>query len=193
MSDFTIDPPEVPQVVTPDDGGGFGLPPVPGDGFGAGEGDAFGVGELDDAPEATEATIRLLLTQCGRLGNTFGHDEDVPDQWKFTAEELEAIVPPLTRIVNRRRVLRVLVARGDGLFVTLAMGGYFARNIEDGRIARKERGEEEDHGELAGQAGGAGAGGEAQGAAFSERRDGGSWGAGVHPDEVAGVGHDAGG
>jgi hypothetical protein len=132
--DLGIEPPERPQVGGADD---YDDDAPPFDAPAGGAGEVFF--EEDLPPEATEETVRLFLTGAGRFANRAAADVDVPDQWKFTDDELAAIVPPLTRIVNRRIWLRRLVAASDPLWLGLALAEYGARNLEDGRDARRAR------------------------------------------------------
>jgi len=175
-----IEAPDLPQPPDLDDGSGWadpaGFDPVP-----------FADPVVDDTPEATDAQIRLLLEFAGAdlLGAAIA-DDDVDGHWEFTADELDAIVPPLTRIVNRRPALRRLVAHGDGVFVVAGLARYARRNLSDGAKARRTR--EEDHGIVYRQDRDVSAGDPTPGQRVDSTSPGQPWGAGVGADEAAGLG-----
>lgn len=182
---LAIAPPEAPSAGTAgSDDPWAPLAPPSTDGGGDPMLDAL---EDADAPEATEDQVRDLLKGTGSLAHRFAGDDDVPDHWRFTDDELDRLVPPLTRVVNRRAPLRRLVAKGDGLFVALVMGEYFDRNLTDGADARRARKEihvgdvrAEDRDVPAGDPS-PGGDGEPDGA---DR----PWGAGLAPGEADGIG-----
>jgi len=91
------------------------------------------------APMVTEDAVREVLAGAGKTIGNFAGDPDVDGHWHFTDDELAALVPPLTRVVNRTPRLRTAVAKGEGLLVVLNLAGYVGRNVDDGRVAKKER------------------------------------------------------
>lgn len=147
VADLTVGEPGVPRVEDLGDAG-----------------DELAGDELhvdDVAPLVTEDVVRGVLEGAGATVGNFVGDVDVPEHWHFTDDELAALVPPLTRVVNRTPRLRAAVAKGEGLLVLLNMAGYVGRNLEDGRQAKKERrGDiERETGRAAGPTGHAAAGG----------------------------------
>jgi hypothetical protein len=48
--------------------------------------------------------------------------------WAYTQEDLEAIAPPLTNILNRYDATRAAAAAGDELALAIAFGGYASRS-----------------------------------------------------------------
>lgn len=91
-----------------------------------------GVVDVDAAPLelVPEATIRSLLMAQGSLVHGLVAIEKGTDEWVWLEHELAAIVPPLTRIVNRYPVLQKAAVAGDPLAVAVAMGGYGRRSME---------------------------------------------------------------
>jgi hypothetical protein len=121
-----------------------GPPPRPETQAGTGEDAAAAFEPVDDVqlvPEVDERTVRALLQGLGYAASTIGADEDVPDQWKFTATELDGLTPPLTRIINRRPKWRAAVARGDEAVVVMILASYGGRNVQAGREAKEARDE----------------------------------------------------
>lgn len=93
----------------------------------------------DDAPEVHSDTVRNVLVALGAgLGYVAG-DEDVPDAWRFKPSELDALVPPLTSVINRTPKLRAAVARGDYAVIGIHLAAYGGRNLGDLRRARRNR------------------------------------------------------
>ena len=66
---------------------------------------------------------------------------DAGDLWEFTDRELDELVPPLTRIINRRPALRAAVIRGDEATVGVVLASYLGRNFADRRRVRRVRDE----------------------------------------------------
>jgi hypothetical protein len=135
---------------------------------------------VDNKPEIPaeleEGMVRGVLKAMGSAGNAIGHDEDVPNQWKFTDAELDGLTPPLTRYINRIPKLREAVVKGDQLTIAMYLGGYLGRNFEDGRKAKKARKKAEDEQQ-----------GEASKPANGARAQAGSGGGGSSVDAQAGV------
>lgn len=109
------------------------------------------LGELDyaddlelegEAPPVADSAVRAILIALGAGATQLVGDPDVPRHWQFTPDELDGIVPPLTRIVNNRPALRAAVARGDHLAVGIHLAGYAGRNIGDLQRARTARGDD---------------------------------------------------
>lgn len=99
---------------------------------------------VQDPPEAAgpasiEGTIRALLKGATNLANYFGADEDLPDQWRFTDDELALLVPALARWAWRVPKVRALVETGDAAVAIPVLLGYLTRNVIDGARARRAR------------------------------------------------------
>jgi hypothetical protein len=135
LADLTVGPQPTPQVRprAPEE-----LPPAEVDSL------------LEESvPQVDESVVRTMLRALGGgLGFALG-DDDVVDHWRFTERELDDLVPPLTRIVNRNVKLRRAVIRGDEMAVAVALGGYMGRNISEGNKARKVRRERDGEVEVA--------------------------------------------
>lgn len=94
---------------------------------------------LEDAPHVDEALVEGLLRSLGGGLEYVAGDPDVPEHWRFTDRELRDVVPPLTRIINRRPQLRRAVARGDEMAVAIVLAGYAGRNVAAGQAAKEVR------------------------------------------------------
>jgi hypothetical protein len=93
----------------------------------------------EEAPHVDEHLVEGLLRSLGGgLGYVAG-DPDVANHWRFTEQELRDVVPPLTRIINRRPQLRRAVARGDEMAVAIVLAGYAGRNVAAGQAAKEVR------------------------------------------------------
>lgn len=125
IADLTVGPPTPPQV-----------------GVDVGDAEAY---ELDDVgvdvPHVDEAMVRALVAGMGNAANYVAGDDDVPELWRFTDRELDDLIPPLTRIINRRPALRQAVIRGDEMAVAIVLAGYAGRNYADLKAAQEARGE----------------------------------------------------
>lgn len=95
----------------------------------------------DEAPEAHPDTIRNVLAAIGMGVGAVVGDDDVPDHWRFTDRELDALVPPFTSIVNRTPALRAAVAKGDYAVIAIHLAAYGGRNMGDLKRAQRNRGE----------------------------------------------------
>lgn len=169
-ADLTIGPPPEPEVESTPAVDDVGL-------------DVDDLGGLESAPHIDESIVRSLLKGLGGAVGYVAGDDDVPEHWRFTDGELDALVPPLTRIINRRPQLARAVARGDEATVALVLAGYAGRNVAAGRKAKEARGERD------GEAGPAAAAGDADARRVVGRHgwDGGD-GRGVHPAAAGGLG-----
>ncbi len=93
-----------------------------------------------EVPEVPEAVVRGILASAGAvLAMTPLADPDVPEHWSFTERELDALTPPMTRIVNARPALRQAAAHGDEVTVAVQLLGYGGRNLLAGSAARRAR------------------------------------------------------
>lgn len=85
----------------------------------------------------TEPIVRSLLEGCAGMASMLVNPVHVPGLWKFRPDELDQIVPPLTRIANRSEGARKLLLQGDWIALGLATGPYVGRNLSDWRTARE--------------------------------------------------------
>jgi hypothetical protein len=90
-----------------------------------------------------EALVRRVLRSAGGAANAVIGDEDVPDHWRFTTDELDELVPPLTKFINRTPQLVVAMQHGDELAMLQTLSGYGFRNYMAGRTAQESRRERE--------------------------------------------------
>jgi ABC-type Fe3+ transport system substrate-binding protein len=77
----------------------------------------------------TESQIRDLLFTQGSATNFFFRLDPEDDTWKHTEDDLKAIAPPLTRILNRYDATRAAAAAGDEIALGTALFNYGARNV----------------------------------------------------------------
>ncbi|PZR70112.1 MAG: hypothetical protein DLM63_00205 [Solirubrobacterales bacterium] len=111
--------------------------------FIADPGPAFDPEQAPDAPELEfedeialelqegwqEETIRSLLVTQGNVTHALlkvGADDG--ETWKHTQDDLRAIAPPMTRILNRYDATRAAAAAGDEIALAAAVAAYGARN-----------------------------------------------------------------
>lgn len=76
-----------------------------------------------------ESQVREFLTMQGQVTHAVlrvGPDDT--ESWIHTEQDLKAIAPPLTRILNRYDATRAAAAAGDELVLIAAVGRYGARN-----------------------------------------------------------------
>ena len=85
--------------------------------------------ELVAVEEWEEKQVRELLTLQGEIAHAFlSAGEDDKDTWIHTERDLNAIAPPLTRIMNRYDAMRAAAAAGDEILLASAVSRYGARN-----------------------------------------------------------------
>lgn len=76
-----------------------------------------------------ESTIRSLLKTQGNVTHHFLKvGDDDTESWKQTEDDLAAMAPPLTRILNRYDATRAAAAAGDEIALAAALTAYGARN-----------------------------------------------------------------
>lgn len=80
-----------------------------------------------------EKQIKELLTTQGNGTNWLLRLDVDDDTWKHTQDDLAAIAPPLTRILNRFDATRAAAAAGDELALGTALFNYGARNVTQRR------------------------------------------------------------
>lgn len=106
--------------------------PQPAEAAEAVAGAATAAGAPDDIiPNVDEGTVRSILQGAGFVLNTLDRParSEVPEIWRWLPEELDQIVPPLTRAANRSEALRRALVHGDIVAISLALGTYGARNV----------------------------------------------------------------
>lgn len=108
--------------------------------------DPFG----EPAPLVDERQVRGLCKSLSGVLSALVGDPDVDRHWRFTDDELDELVPPLTRYINRTPRLLVAVEKGNELEIALVLAGWAGRNITDGQRAREVRRERQRETEGAG-------------------------------------------
>jgi hypothetical protein len=94
--------------------------------------------------DVTEAQVRELLIAQGALVHGFLAIEKGSEEWVWLQAELDAIVPPLTRIVNRYDFLRRAAEHADPLPIGMALFSYTQRSLaERGRTQAEHVASEE--------------------------------------------------
>lgn len=68
------------------------------------------------------------MTQGNVTHAIFKVGPDDKETWKQTEEDLHAIAPPMTRLLNRYDVTRAAAAAGDEIALVAALTAYSARN-----------------------------------------------------------------
>lgn len=95
----------------------------------------------DLLPAWEEDAVRSILTAQGQLVHGVAGVAD--DDWIYLQHELDAIAPPLTRILNRVPALRAAAEAGDGIAVMIGLGGYSVRSYTARRAELQARAAEE--------------------------------------------------
>lgn len=113
-----------PMVGPPEKAMGAIPPPPPPD---LSDDQAPDVAEL--VPEVSEGMVRSILMGLGSVANLIDRQPAAPQLWKFTSDELDQLVPPLTRIANRNDVVRRALLHGDLVVIAMALGQYGTRNF----------------------------------------------------------------
>jgi hypothetical protein len=89
---------------------------------------------VDEPPIALAwdvAVVEGCLTAQGQVLHTaIGKAET---EWIYTRDELKAIAPPLTRILNRYDATRAAAGTGDEIALLLGLVGYTGRSIQERR------------------------------------------------------------
>jgi hypothetical protein len=101
----------------------------------------------EPAPELLDAAwdpevVKGLLTAQGQALHTFAGKG--ADDWVYTRDELRAIAPPLTRILNRYDATRMAAATGDEFALIIGLTGYVGRSITVRRDALRELRDDEE-------------------------------------------------
>ncbi len=144
VAELGVAPPKPPETATPP---ADAKPPTPRPPRARTTADADRAAVFPPAPApegvlvagVDESTVRSMLRSgSGMLGALIG-DDDVPRHWRFTEDELNELVPPLTRYINRTPRLLVAAAHGDELTILLTVAQWTGRNVADARNARDAR------------------------------------------------------
>lgn len=76
-----------------------------------------------------EETVRDLLRGQGALVHALFAVDPASTEWVYVQAELDAIAPPLTRIVNRYQALAAIAKHGDVAGVGLGLFAYGKRSL----------------------------------------------------------------
>jgi hypothetical protein len=95
----------------------------------------------DALPAWEEDAVRSILTAQGNL--VHGVAGVAEDDWIYLQHELDAIAPPLTRILNRVPALRAAAEAGDGIAVMIGLGGYTVRSYTARRAELQAQAQEQ--------------------------------------------------
>lgn len=78
-------------------------------------------------------TIKAVLEAKGSALHSLAGKAEA--DWAYTSQELRAIAPPLTRILNRYDATRVAAGGGDELALILGFTGYTMRSFQERKQA----------------------------------------------------------
>lgn len=90
-------------------------------------------GETGIEVEWDAGVVKSMLTAQGSALHAVAGKAD--EDWLYTKDELAAIAPPLTRILNRYDATRVAAATGDELSLILGLSGHTMRSLQERRAA----------------------------------------------------------
>jgi hypothetical protein len=79
--------------------------------------------------------VKAILTAKGVLLHGALAVDKQSTEWVYTQADLQAIAPPLTRILNRYEPTRVAAGAGDEMALGIGLLGYAARSISERRRA----------------------------------------------------------
>lgn len=94
--------------------------------------------DLAEVPPVSELQVRDMLDGLGRAASvpfSFG----VAGLWRFERDELDGLVPPLTRVINKRPTLARAVHNGDQIAVALQLSAYAGKRVDRVAEVRKRR------------------------------------------------------
>jgi hypothetical protein len=86
-------------------------------------------GETGIEVEWDPAVVKSMLQAQGSAVHAVVGKAD--EDWLYTKDELAAIAPPLTRILNRYDATRVAAATGDELALILGLTGHTMRSLQE--------------------------------------------------------------
>lgn len=106
---------------------------------------------LEWTPERAGAIVRaggfLLHTADPVARDQVAHELEI-DLWRATEDDVSAIAPPLSRILNRYAPARRLAGVSDEMELAFGMIGYLRENLADrGRIVTTKRHRDNDQGQ----------------------------------------------
>lgn len=82
-----------------------------------------------------ESQLRSILSAKGAVLHGLLAVEKESTEWSYTDADLDAIAPPLARILNRYDATRAAAAAGDELAVAVGFGGYALRSYGERKAA----------------------------------------------------------
>jgi hypothetical protein len=83
----------------------------------------------------SEDRVRTVLETQGAVVHGLVAVEPESTEWLYTRADLQAIAPPLTRILNRYDATRAAAAASDELAVAVGFAGYAARSYSERKSA----------------------------------------------------------
>lgn len=96
----------------------------------------------DSVPDITETAVRNVLSGLTGTADMFA-GERVGANLKMTKDEVNAIAPPLTRIINRNAKLKAVAAQGDLAQVVFNLTfGYGVRVVGEAAETNRKKVEE---------------------------------------------------
>lgn len=90
-------------------------------------------GETGIEVEWDPAVVKSMLQAQGAAVHAVAGKAE--EDWVYTRQELSAIAPPLTRILNRYDATRVAAATGDELALLLGLTGHTMRSLQERKAA----------------------------------------------------------
>jgi hypothetical protein len=84
-------------------------------------------------PEWEEQSVRSVLTAKGAALHTLIAVDKESDEWRYTETDLNAIAPPLTRILNRYDATRAAAGTADEIALIVGLSGYVGRSVRTRR------------------------------------------------------------
>lgn len=91
-------------------------------------------------PEWDEEALQRLLLAKGELLHTFAGVAE--NDWRYTAADLKAIAPPLSRILNRYPATRAVSTAQDPLALAIGVSAYAIRSGRERGAVLRELAEE---------------------------------------------------
>jgi hypothetical protein len=124
----TFDPPVGPSV---QELGSMPAPPPPDPDLEPGP--AAAADDDGKPPLVDESIVRSVLQGLGNMASMV--DRAAPGLWQWTEAELDAIVPPFTRLANHNDTLRRALLSGDYVILAMTMSQYAVRNVTTRKAA----------------------------------------------------------
>lgn len=79
--------------------------------------------------------VRYLLENAGTALHAVAAVDPLSDEWRMTQDDLTAITPPLTNILNRYTPTKAAAAAGDEAALAIGLGGYIFRSYVERKAA----------------------------------------------------------